>query len=578
MLQRALDREQEEYDHSHTTFQEEEEEYVYGNDHDAIPEASNEDQSEKSYDLDDVLRPTRAKASPEKTEKAKVQIQQQQQHPMERSNNSSNGSVNQRPILRASSFNYKQEPDDDPDFSYSSLSFENSQELKTPRPFHLKRESGSLSPVKSKSDNRLRASSSGELQSNATKSQSMPALEALTAAPPLSDEVKKTTAQPKEMKQSPAQTLVNEPERRPMNASVDWMRKPKGSPQASVKKVSIIDRETESPHDRYGSSEGGEHYPKKTAAVRSSPSKDHAQELIQLERVCSELQKQLQQAQQQIARMEKQESEKRLQPSDGDRMILMQEFQEKEARLLEAAAEDHEQELRMLRNDMDTKFTALQSEVERERSLFEQERRRMQKRVEEATQRAERAERHAEKERSIQEQSVAQQHHQQERELRRNADKLANTMALLDERDGQIAKLKAKIKELQSSMNAHQKGAREAESEMDELHHENEDLRAHLEQVEAHCNELQARADELQADSDNLSNLKVRKDSSVMVLSLHALTHLFRGIILVRWSSIWSKRTWNASGRNTGLPLNRLRKTPPSSWMNEMLPLQKYKT
>ena len=102
--------------------------------------------------------------------------------------------------------------------------------------------------------------------------------------------------------------------------------------------------------------------------------------------------------------------------------------------------------------------------------------------------------------------------------LRMAEDKLAQTLALLDDRDGQINKLKDAVKELTSKVSEHQHGAQEAEEEMDELHHENETLRHRIESQEQLCTELRAKVSDLQSDSEQLSNLKVslrlRIDSS----------------------------------------------------------------
>jgi uncharacterized protein YoxC len=89
------------------------------------------------------------------------------------------------------------------------------------------------------------------------------------------------------------------------------------------------------------------------------------------------------------------------------------------------------------------------------------------------------------------------------------AEKLAESMALLDEREDQVSKLKTMVQTLQSKLSEHAEGVQLAEDEVDELHHENEDLRQSVEKFEALCKDLQKKNTELHSDSNKLSELRV---------------------------------------------------------------------
>ena len=229
-----------------------------------------------------------------------------------------------------------------------------------------------------------------------------------------------------------------------------------------------------------------------------------------LEKQCEDLQRKLRRAEDEVSILTERQKQSNAAASTDDKMeALLTQFQEKEARLLAAAQEDHEQEMKMMRVEMDNKFTLFQNEMEEERLAFERERNEMKKMMKDAMVRAEQAERQQQIESNKQESVFLQQQKKAEREARKNADKLAQTMALLDEREEQVSKLKKMVKDLESNMHQHREGAQEAEDEMDELHNENEELRHHVEEVEAQCADLQARLTELEADSERLSALKV---------------------------------------------------------------------
>jgi hypothetical protein len=221
-----------------------------------------------------------------------------------------------------------------------------------------------------------------------------------------------------------------------------------------------------------------------------------------------ELERQLRQAEVHIVELQ-QQAARQMEMEEENQQRQMQRFQEKEARLLEAAAEDQEQELGLLRNDMDSRFAALQQERDRERKEIVKERDQMERLLNEAVSTVDATEREKKQARSKQDNDSAQFQQRQERALRMAEDKLAQTMALLDDREDQVENLNATVKNLKSKMSVHQKGAHEAEEELDELHTENETLRHHVQTFEVQCAELKIKVSELEGESDKVSGLKV---------------------------------------------------------------------
>ena len=224
----------------------------------------------------------------------------------------------------------------------------------------------------------------------------------------------------------------------------------------------------------------------------------------ELEQRCVNLEMQLEQAEGHVVELQQQAS---LQLEEEERQHQM--FQEKELRLLQAAAEDHQLEMDRLQRQMDDNLEAMQSETEQVRALAARQQGELQRLLKEANARAESAFREKQKTLAQHESASTQHQKQQERALRMAEDKLAQTMAVLDDREEQIKQLKAKIQHLESEMSEHGHGLHEAEEEIDELHHENESLRKQVERTEAHFSELRAKIVELQHDSEMLSHAKV---------------------------------------------------------------------
>jgi hypothetical protein len=241
-------------------------------------------------------------------------------------------------------------------------------------------------------------------------------------------------------------------------------------------------------------------------------------DMEELRRHCQKLEHQLKQSESQVQALRKQITESST--SNHDEALYIQ-FQEKEARLLEAAAEEHQQQLNLLRGELEGKLGAIQKQLKSEQAERQQEKQKLDRQLEDARRRAETVERESKRTQARQEIELSNKGRALEHSLRISEDKLARSMALLDEREEEMAALKKTLKTLQSTMTEHREGAEEVEEEMDELHAENESLRQHVEVVEAQCTQLKIKVEELQADTEKLTALKVR------MLYGYFVTHIF---------------------------------------------------
>lgn len=233
-----------------------------------------------------------------------------------------------------------------------------------------------------------------------------------------------------------------------------------------------------------------------------------AQMIEELRRQCQKLDTQWKQSESQVQSLRKQMADASKYTNHDEALFIQ--FQEKEARLLEAAAEEHQQQLDLLRGELEGKLGAIQRQLKHEQAERQQEKQKLDRQLEDARRRAEAVEREAKLVQAKQEVELSNKARALEHSLRISEDKLARSMALLDERDEEMATLKKNLKNLQSTVTEHREGAEEVEEEIDELHAENESLRQHVEVVEAQCTQLKIKVEELQGDSEKLTALKVR--------------------------------------------------------------------
>jgi hypothetical protein len=207
--------------------------------------------------------------------------------------------------------------------------------------------------------------------------------------------------------------------------------------------------------------------------------------IVEYEAKCRLLSQQLEQAEHHILELQQQAR---------DRMDVEEKSQVKQTQLLEKSMMDWSREKQhLLRQIEDANDKAYQFQVELQQVLQH-------------------------------ENTASQQLKRHERAMQMAEDKLAQTMAMVDEREEQIIALQTTVESLQSSMKEHHHGAREAEEELDELHGENEMLHQRVESLETENKKLKTEMTKLQRDSDKLSNLKVRIQIDILLNSLVLLT------------------------------------------------------
>lgn len=236
-----------------------------------------------------------------------------------------------------------------------------------------------------------------------------------------------------------------------------------------------------------------------------SGSDEQVKRMEKLEKRCKELKKQLGNAENHIIELQ-QQTTNIVEHDNSAHEKLIQQFHDKEARLLQAAAEEHKYEMQSLRRAMEE---SVARQLIDERSAFQQDRERMDILLAEANSRADEVECQGLDERNNIEKSASQTQQQQARALRMAEDKLAHTMALLDERDENTKTLKEMIKGLESKLSEQKSGVQEAEEEMDELNTENEALHSHVDRLQAECDALRTQVTKLEGDSEKFVHLKV---------------------------------------------------------------------
>lgn len=216
----------------------------------------------------------------------------------------------------------------------------------------------------------------------------------------------------------------------------------------------------------------------------------------------------LQQAEAQILALQKQLREE-TDRANQVRETMMIQFQEKEARLLQASSEEYQHELSQAEHRHQAEIQSLEMKMANDKNEFVKGQQKYQQMIEESNARAERAETELRNALKKHESKIAQANQQEQRSVRMAEDKLAQSLALLDERDEEIARLNEKVKKLESSMNEHEEGVEEAEQEVEELQIENEQLQDHVERLEAECAQLKEKVATLENDTSQLGALQM---------------------------------------------------------------------
>ncbi|CAJ1934190.1 unnamed protein product [Cylindrotheca closterium] len=213
------------------------------------------------------------------------------------------------------------------------------------------------------------------------------------------------------------------------------------------------------------------------------------------------LMEELNKAQEKIAELQERASQDEKHVNSA-REELMVAFQEKEARLLRATTEEHHQEIMRIEQERQLEMHSLNEQIAKVRTQLVTQQTKFKAIIEESDARAERAEANLAASQKAHEGQLVQHQKREERSVRSAEDKVAHTLALLDERNDQIADLKELLRDLESKMTKHQEGEEEAEAEADEL-------QDHVDELEHECEELKVRVAQLEEEAEKYSGMQM---------------------------------------------------------------------
>jgi len=236
--------------------------------------------------------------------------------------------------------------------------------------------------------------------------------------------------------------------------------------------------------------------------------KDTEQQLLEADSSCKELQTQLVVAKQEIEAIRNQahwDKEK----AQSEREDLIVQFHSKEARLLQATSEENQNETLLLQKDYSTKIQNLEHLLVKERKKSQEQQTEFKRLLQESYSNVDRMETQLRTTVNKYEKEIAQVQQQEERAIRKVDDRMAQTMAVLDERDEEIKSLKKCMKNMESKVNEHQEGEEEAEEELEEVHQENDSLRQTIEKLELEKKNLKDQVATLKTGSEELSGLQM---------------------------------------------------------------------
>lgn len=226
------------------------------------------------------------------------------------------------------------------------------------------------------------------------------------------------------------------------------------------------------------------------------------------ESMCQDLQKRLLQAEQAVETI-RQQAQQQQAHAEMEREALMIQFQQKEERLLQATTEENQNVTIQIEQQYQSKVQMLEQTLMKERAEMKDEAEEYKKLVRESDGRVDRAEKQLKAATKKYENDTLQAKQREERAVRKVEDRLAQTMAMLDERNDEVAQMKKLIRTMESKVNEHQEGAEEAEEEVEELHQENASLQRKIESLEAECKRLKQQVGTLEGSSDKLAGMQL---------------------------------------------------------------------
>ena len=232
------------------------------------------------------------------------------------------------------------------------------------------------------------------------------------------------------------------------------------------------------------------------------------QELLKAEMNCQELKIQLREAKQEIEALRNQTTRDK-EKVQSEKEDLIAQFHSKEVRLLQATSEENQNQTLLLEQEYSAKIQNLENSLVTERKSSQDEQEEYKRLLRESYSNVDRMEKKLKAAVDKHEMEINQVQQREERALRKVDDRMAQTMAVLDERDEEIKKLKKSIKAMESKVNEHQEGEEEAEEELEEIHQENESLRETIEKLELEKNNLKDQVTTLKSGSEELPGLQM---------------------------------------------------------------------
>ncbi|KAL3940614.1 MAG: hypothetical protein SGARI_000898, partial [Bacillariaceae sp.] len=239
-----------------------------------------------------------------------------------------------------------------------------------------------------------------------------------------------------------------------------------------------------------------------------SPQYNDSIRLMESEFKCQELQTRLEIAEQEIEALRNQANRDK-EKADTEKADLISQFQDKESRLLKATSEENQNQTLHLEQEYKARIQSLEQTLAKERMEHKDEQAEYKSLLVETNAKLDRAESQMQATSVRFDNETNQLQQREERAKRKADDRVAQTMAVLDERNEEITHLKSLIRDMESKVNEHEEGVEEAEEELEELQHENDSLRAMLEKLQKEKKELTTKIDDLEHDSESLAALQM---------------------------------------------------------------------
>ncbi|OEU07910.1 hypothetical protein FRACYDRAFT_264790 [Fragilariopsis cylindrus CCMP1102] len=232
------------------------------------------------------------------------------------------------------------------------------------------------------------------------------------------------------------------------------------------------------------------------------------QKLLDAEFNCKELQIKLELANQEMEALRSQvQRDKEKAEIEKDELITQ--FTSKEVRLLQATSEENQNQTLLLEQEFSTRIQTLEQSLVKERQEAQEEQAEYRKLLRESYANVDRTENQLKATLGKYENEISQAKQQEERVLRKADDRVAQTMAILDERDEEISRLKKSIRSIESKAKEHKEGEEEADEELDELHEENDSLRLVIENLKLDTKKVRDELSALKSESENSSGLRM---------------------------------------------------------------------